>query len=56
VLSLSTITAFSIGVTGSMPYIPTLPYVAILGGTAVLVLGTTEVAVRAFPDLWLHQN
>ena len=46
-ISLPTLSAFSAGMTRSAPYVPALPYIAIIGGTAVLALGAAEAATRA---------
>jgi len=46
-ISLTTLSAFSAAMTRSAPYVPALPYIAIIGGTAILALGAAEAATRA---------
>lgn len=46
-ISLTTLSAFSTGMTRSAPHVPAWPYIAIVGGAALLALGAAEAATRA---------
>ncbi len=46
-VGLTIVTAFSVGMTGSTPYIPTLALIAILSSAAVLVIATSDIALHA---------